>query len=258
MSIGVAAAPSLNAWRPMELQVVVFPVGPSGLPEEQWWREVAGQEPDESIRRRGERAYTGQLPDATLSLSVDPIKIAWAMRPRLDPENPPLSIPTLSAFPATRDRFIGLMTRWITDLCPPVKRMGFAGSMIQGAESHADAYRLLSRYLPSVEVDPESYDFLYRVNRKTQSNTAVPNLGINRLSMWSATRAVFFFQHITSGTETPATLTHLREPQFAVKVDLDINSDAERADSLPTENRLDLLNELAAFATQIAANGDRR
>jgi hypothetical protein len=258
MSTGLVERPILNAWQPMQLQLVVFPTLVIGLRQQEWWREVVGQEPEESRRTPQARTDNGTLADSSLSLTLDPSKITWTMAPRLDPDNPLLMMPTLAPFPESRDRFIELLTPWLRDTCPPIKRIGIAGSLLQEVESHADAYRLLNRYLPDVGIDPESSDFLYRVNRKRRSNTAIPDLQINRITVWSALKTASVIQTLNIGSATQPAPTNMGEPRFAAMLNLDVNSDAEREAELPRANRLELLGELTELATEIATFGDVR
>jgi hypothetical protein len=77
------------------------------------------------------------------------------------------------------------MTRWLELDLPTIKRISFAGKLIQRMPDRDSGYRRIAEYLPDVRLDPESTDFLYRVNRKRLSNSGTPDLLINRLSTWS-------------------------------------------------------------------------
>lgn len=257
MSTERGALPNPEVWRPMQLQLIVFPITPAVLAEQNWWRSVTGQEPAESNRKAFERTDSGVLPDCSLSVSIDPVKVSWAMTPRLDlPDLAATAPPTLSEFPQSAERLAALIASWLSDQCPPIKRVGLAGSLIQDAQSHADAYQLLDRYLPTVNVDPQSYDFQFRVNRKRNSNI-IDGLSVNRLTVWSALRVASFFQTINLGEEAQRAPTFIGPPRFAAMLGLDINSDSERADELPPAKRLDLFQELIGMANEIAAFGDK-
>jgi hypothetical protein len=256
MSTTTVVRPGPNAWRPVQLQLVLFPVGPTGSRQPEWWASVTGQEPEESRRKAHETTDTGTLADSSLSLTVDPTKITWTMTPLLDSDLPTSMIATLPSFPESRDRFIELMRPWLQDLCPTIKRIGFAGSLIQETASLADAYRLLGLYLPGVAIDPDSSDFLYRVNRKRRSNSAVPDLLINRITLWSALKAAAVVQTLNIGAATQPAPTAVGEPRYAAVLNLDVNSNAEREEELPQAAKLALLDELTAFAIEIASSGD--
>jgi hypothetical protein len=256
MSTEFETLPKLDVWRPMLLQLVLFPTSPNAG-DQKWWEGVTGQEPAESNRKGLERTDSGVLPDCALSVSIDPLKISWTMMPRTDSEELLATAPlTLRPFPESAERFVALMSPWLSDQCPPIKRLGFAGSLIQDSPSHPDAYRLLGCYLPAVKVDPNSYDFQYRINRKRPSKI-VQGLSINRLTLWSALKVSSFVQTVRLGEEPQAAPTIIGPSRFAAMVAFDVNSDGERPDDLPPLTRMDLFRELNTMAKEIAAFGDK-
>jgi hypothetical protein len=248
--------PDLDAWRPNQMQLIVFPMTPPVSTTQDWWGEVVGQEPTETVKRPHEKTETGSLADVSLTLTTDLLKIAWTMTPRIDPDNPPVTIPMLSPFPESRDRFVELMRPWVSTHFAPIKRLGFATFLIQDARSHADAYRLLGLYLPTVEVDPESFDFTYRVNRRRPSNSGIPDLSINRVAVWSAAKFSSVLGAVTLGSPIQLASLPVSQVQYKAMLSLDVNSDLERVDPLPQANQGRLFDELVELASQIATFGD--
>jgi len=251
MSTAPEELPSLDAWRPMQLQLIAFPVQTALAIDQDWWHFVAGQVPEESTKRRLERKDSGSLDGGSLTLTIEPTKITWALsaRPVFDDL---AEIPTLASYSESGERFACLMQTWLAEQCPPLKRLGFAGSLVQDAGSHADAYRSLAPYLPAVTIDPESFDFQYRVNRKRRSRT-IDGLLINRLTIWSALRSsAFSFQ---AAPEPSQTVQHA-PPRFAVLLNFDINSDGERTAEFPPTQQSDLFRECVELANEIARYGD--
>ena len=165
-------------------------------------------------------------------------------------------MPTLGPYPAIRDGFAELMRAWIRGPCPPIKRFAFTGLMIQEAGSHNDAYCLLQQYLPKVQIDPESTDFNYRINRRVRSATAAFDLPINRLATWSAAKFSVSARAFLPGGETEGVPVQVSPTQYAAIVQFDVNTDAERLEELPHDDLERLLNELIEFATAIASRGD--
>ncbi len=258
MSQERVARPDLDAWLPTQLQFVAFPMTPPVAITRDWWREATGEDPAESVKRPHEKTETGRFDGVALSVTADLIKISWTMAPRIEPGNPPLTIPTLDSFIGSRDRFVELMRGWISKQYLPIKRLGFGTVLIQNADSHADAYRLLGLYLPAVDVDPESFDFLYRVNRKRTSKSGIPNLQINRVSVWSAAKFSAMIQTMNMESPMQQTSTPFSEVQYKVVLNLDVNSDTEREIELPPENRDQLFEELVDQATEMATLGDTK
>jgi hypothetical protein len=77
------------------------------------------------------------------------------------------------------------MDQWLQH-CPPINRLAFTGSLLQPVDNHPAGYEILNRYMRWVEIDPQSSEFLYRINRRANS-TAVQGLDLNRLSTWHGT-----------------------------------------------------------------------
>jgi hypothetical protein len=138
-----AGTASADSWQIYQLQLVLFPIAPAVLAEQQWWRDLVQQEPEESTTKRHEKVTKGPVADGTLVLTVDLSKIAWALVPRVVSGELPLSLPILGRYSAVTTRFAELMRRWLAGRCPRIKRMGFVAAFLQTAPDHERAYRLL-------------------------------------------------------------------------------------------------------------------
>jgi hypothetical protein len=250
-----SVTPSLDSWQPNQLQIVVFPKTPMVGVHQRWWQQLTGRDPDETSTKKLESTVVGEFNEWSLVLTVDLLRIIWTLTPKTDPANPIISMPTLGAYLLARDAFLKPMKTWITSLCPPIKRMAFAGLLVQGAESHGDAYQLLQRYLiRTVQIDPASTDFQYRINRRTPSVRSA--LSINRLSTWSALKVAVSARAFIPGHEQSFTRHQVFEDQYGALLQLDINTDAEREDEIPGGERPALLDELVSHADSLASTGD--
>ena len=239
------------------MQLVLFPTIQPVSVTQDWWREVIGHDPTESVKRPHEKIEAGDADDILVVLTTDIVKISWTITRRIDVANPPMAVPTFDSFTDSRDRFVRLMRPWVSTQPVPIKRMGFVTNLFQDSQSHVDAYSLLARYLPRVEVDPESFDFTYRVNRRRPSNSGIPDLLINRVSIWSAMKIQSIFGAF-SGPGLQHTLLPVSDTHYKAVLNLDINSDSDRVDALPQGNLAELFDELIALATEIATFGDLR
>jgi len=130
-----------------------------------------------------------------------------------------------------------------------ITRLAFGAELLLPMPDKQSSYVTLNDLLHSVDVDQNSSDFQYFINRKRNSNI-VTNVEINRLSQWSAlvSRKITFSQNISS-------LQQLSET-FACRLILDINT-------IPTDqfylsvNNLDALYlELVKLGEEIAEYGD--
>jgi hypothetical protein len=258
MVTGVEVGLKPNVWRPTQLQLLLFPTSPPSMMHHEWWQGVMQDTPDETLKKRHEFTQMGTLGDNSVNLTADLVKLVWTISPRINAEEAPTTIPTLGTFAEAVESFVKLFRDWITNGSPPIKRLGFATSLILPATDHAEAYRFLGEWLdPVVQVDPSSSDFLYRVNRKRLSTSGIADLTINRISIWSAAKFSIAAHVIQPGSiETPQTI-QLMPTQYSVMLSLDINSDGERENELPRSELRQLLEELVRLADEIGTYGDR-
>ena len=148
------------------------------------------------------------------------------------------------------------MNRWLTlDSCPEIQRVAFGAVLLSPVDSKVSGYRQLAAYLPSVTIDPEhSTDLLYQINRPRESATGIPDLKINRLSKWSVA------QISTAGLVLePTRILYHDVPQayLACRLELDINTAAERREPLPRETVSNVWQELLNLGMEIVIDGDQ-
>jgi hypothetical protein len=245
----------LNEWLTLNLQLIVFPTDPAAALRENWWERLTRETTYETRRKKTERIDAGQYNDLHLAVATDLQKIAWTIDTQIRVDDLPESLPTIGCYPAIRDRFREMMTPWLNEDCPPIKRIAFAGVLALPVSDHEAAYRRLDEYLVAVQVDPASSDFNYRVNRKKPSDLNIPGLIVNRLNTWSALKMQTAFQVAAQLDIPPSTV--FRNEYYACMLQFDVNTSADYADPLPHEMLPDLFRELISKATEIAEQGDR-
>jgi hypothetical protein len=148
------------------------------------------------------------------------------------------------------------MVRWLEGLDRPIKRLAFAGVLVQPAQDRRSAYERLNQYLQWVEIDPDSSDFLYRINRPRQSRSGVAGLTINRLATWGAMTFTRHRQIMLAGS--PYTQQQTRSESHACMLEFDVNTSGERQDPLPREQLGSVFGELVDLTLGIAREGDPR
>lgn len=149
--------------------------------------------------------------------------------------------------------FRSLMEKWLPH-CPPIHRLAFTASLLQSVPDHQAGYRMLDRYLRWVEIDPQSSEFLYRINRRAIS-AVVQGMNINRLSTWLVGKFAVLMRVIEGGH--PEQQIEPTE-KFAFAVELDINTAPEFKGSLPHADLLRIFAELVTAGVEIATRGDAR
>jgi hypothetical protein len=247
--------PDVAAWHAQYLRIIAFPVESPLSIQQTWWRDVAGYESETVTRKTQKREESGTYEGCGLILEVDPFRVKWTVSPHVDPENLPDQLPTLGPLTARRDWLIALMRRWL-QTAPSIKRLAFAGSLLQFVDCREDGYLLLDRYLRHTTVDPSTSDFMYRVNRRKQSQTGITGLEINRLCTWAcATFSVGIRAH--SGLTGETADIRIQEDRNACMLEFDVNTVPESSGpELPGERLADVLVELIDYCTEVAAVGD--
>jgi len=249
--------PDRMEWCARHLRMIAFPVEPQLTAEQNWWAELTGSQPEATLRKPQKREDSGTFQGVALTVEVDPFRVKWTVAPRIDADNFPDEFPTLGRAFERRDWLIDVMGRWLTD-CPPIKRLAFAANLLQFVDSREEAYSRLNKYLLSVEVDPDSSDFMYRVNRRRESQTGIEGLRINRLCTWAAAKLSFGLYAVSQGTGESQNVS-IKEDQNACVLELDVNTVPDfPGPQLPKDTLLQIYTELVDVGLETAELGDCR
>jgi hypothetical protein len=244
-----------TAWLCESVRVTALWPMPEPVGSDLTWEAVAGAPPElkEDHPRRGTHRERGPLDEerAILELQTAPGRVDWLLTAPLDAmvtevvsSFPSIGSPkdALSLFEATvfnkaaraysAPRFaLGLVaTRPATDL----------------DAAHSELAKLLVSMKPKLS---GAHDFLYQINRPRPS-LSISGLGVNRLSRWSAVLATSVVLQ-TTGAASAA-----RSVIAGTRVELDMNSAADRTQPIPEPSRVPLLKEFAQLALEILERGD--
>ena len=247
--------PDATEWHAQYLRAIAFTVDSHVSDDQNWWRDVTGSDPETSTRKPQSRVDSGVVEGSSLVLEVNPLRVQWTLSPHLDPENLPTSFPTLGPVHQRRGPFTELVSRWLQD-APAIKRLAFAGNLLQFAHTREECYKRLDQYLSHTDVDPSTSDFMYRVNRRRASGTGIPELDVNRLCTWACV-TLSFGMHVQSLPSGDSRDVSIGEDQHACTLELDINTVPDSAGAeLPQDRLTDILVELAEYGLEIAEIGD--
>ncbi len=248
--------PALTAWETMEVGLIAFPRQPIPTNHD-WWRELTGGADCTTTTKRFERTDEGVYQGRALSFISDPLRLTWKISTAFDPtSDTALSRPpTAGPFVEVREWFVELMARWLPQ-CPPIGRLAFVGRLVLPTTTREESYDLLGHYLKAVQVDRDSREFQYRINRPRQSSSGIPGLTINRLTTWSSLMLNVHIQ--VHPTTDPTTVTPVGANTFrGCLLQLDINTDPDVRE-LPGESVPSLWQELVELGSEIAEHGDIR
>lgn len=246
----------INDWQVESMRLSAFradPVLPDG---ESHWQELTGELPDEIRSQPQQPLITeeGNFSSGRLRVEASHSRIDWRLFPRI--EDSSSEFPSLGQFGDVVGDFRGLMLNWLSK-CPRVSRIAYGGVLLLSAVSREDAYLKLDQFLPTVEVDPNtSRDFLYRVNRRRESQSGPDALQINRLSTWAAVQITVAGFDLHQSGRIMTYPSPVAQSKHMCRLELDINTIGDYVLEDDKAQLRDLFEELVNLGVEIAVDGD--
>lgn len=239
-----------DQWLTESLRITVFPCRLEDIGSELDWEKLLGESPEsiEDQPRNKFKISRGPFGKGQLVHARYPDRIELIYVSSIGP-SPMEAFPNLGPMASSLDTFSPIALTWIEGL-PPIKRIAFGPTLIRPVESHKEAYEYLGSLLHHVSVDAASSDFSYQINRPRRSKVK-PDLKINRLSRWNAIKLRGLR---VVGVEVALTIP-LQE-KYAARVEMDINTDQDLTDELPSRELPALFNELVELSREILKAGD--
>ncbi len=119
--------------------------------------------------------------------------------------------------------------------------------------SELEGLEILSPSIVGLKLPLSARDFLYRVNHPYESHT-INGVNINRLATWSVGQVqLIHFQINPDGSQVQQIIS--KDP-WAIRLELDINTDQTVQLGANSELLRNLMNELAAIAVGVALGGE--
>ena len=219
-------------WKTESLRLTVFPhPNQQFVNRTSWWADVVDSDPETITEQPRNAVYqaTGPLTDdAQLLLNVQPERIDWQLSAS-DKQRETGGLPTISSLDKTSAIIIPRLEKWLQSGCPKCQRIAWGAVLLRQVQSKAEGYHLLSNYLKDVTIDADnSSDFSYSINRPRKFSSG--EITINRVSRWSVINyKIFRISDIGSGGGS-LVLDPLRDGNPACRLELDINTNADRPD----------------------------
>lgn len=218
------------------------------------WKAIAGDaETSAEIenKKSNEVVITGPLENHTLRIVSGPTKGDIILIPG-SIQNPNLPPHIGEALPSI-EQFSGWISRYLTSgELSETNRIAFGAHLTKVCDDLDNTRKEIKNYLPFLTLENASAgDLIYQINRPVQSRV-IPKLLINRLTTWKQLQQ--FALTVRPGIDAvPSTET---QSLFVFQAVLDINTDAERSESLPSDEIQGMFTELIERGTEILENGD--
>ena len=242
----------ITDWKVQSLRLTAFLSPSARVGEQDWWTMLTGDIPDSKISQpkigvqKQEGKFKNEKVDGQLVLTVQPSRIDWQL---ISLEVPDSGFPAIGLFAESVESFSELIVQWLHN-APSIQRLAFGAILNQSTASSQEGYEKLSKYL-TFDLDKDSSEFLYQINRPRKSQNLNLDLIINRLSRWSVNLLAGL---ILSPNEMSG--YSLRLPDFALSLELDINTAADFSGELHPYKLSEIFQELVKLGQEVANKGD--
>lgn len=238
----------MTNWKLEALRLTVFPrIPPKPEDVATWWESTIGSKPeiDRVNNVTGERTQEGNYLNGRLILEARADRIDWNLVPFLN-----TFPPTLGEIEETHNSFRDAFYNWLEGGNISIRRFALGSINNRSCSDHAEAYNFLDSKLPFVQLDPNSFDFNYQINRPRFIQTSFNSeFKINRLSKWIAIKGIFEKQ-------TPEQAAAVEHKFYAARCEFDINTDADFLDEIPTADAKAIFGNCFEFSQEILIAGD--
>ena len=242
------ALPELAGWKTESLRVSFIANEPVTAAGKNWWQAATGSPPEMVATKpnTSEHSESGVFRDGRLEMRVSFNRVDWLYTPIMSPGS---TEPFLGLAADTLGSLHDLLNNWLGIDKTPYVRIAFGPTMLYPVGDIVEGNRVIMAYLPFIQADPEKlFDAFFQVNYKGRS-IIVNDLVINRLNKFMSV-AVQVLNIV--GQSIPIIQT-----SYYCRTELDFSTDAERVQPIPSEQRFDLVGELAAACREMISNGVR-
>lgn len=246
---------SSTKWNVSLLRFTLFP-HQNYEHDNEWWMKIFGYSPDNYNfdRKINRHHYESDFQEGLMNLDLNPLRIDFNYFANKLTTFTQVCDLNLGLIEDVIPKFISSINNFLNlENCPNAQRIAFGSTFFIGTKSRKTGYKVLSQYLPKIEIDPEnSRDFLYQINRRRPSSV-IDGLLINRLTKWLV---VQYQTGLIPDPNTGQRPLSFDEKEYSVNVDLDINSQPDYNSVITPKTQSTLLDEFVMLSKEIAEKGD--
>jgi hypothetical protein len=248
----------MDDWLAQQLRLSLFSMEPFPTAESSWTALTGQTEAENRVGVPGGRQYSGKHFGGLLALTIAGQRLDVVLA--VDPANVMASADGVAVFPSVgpwkelSESFVTSVVSFLSSQQSPIVRIAFGASLLGRSETREQAYGNLAKLLASVDVDVENMrELIFRINWPQKSGV-VPDLLLNRITGWGAITISINYMQIGSGV----TVTSSSDEQpFAVSLDMDHNTAADRKEPFQNAQLVPIFRELVTLAAQNASSGER-
>lgn len=216
------------------------------------WGALIGKDPETQITKPQQSLLSeaGPWGPGILAININPIRVDFVLRtrPPKGDEPPPESLGDFDEVIDAYDEKIRMLLE--LDQLPPLTRLAYGAVLRIPVGTMVDAMNLLNDFLPAVDIDPESSDLTYRINRKRTLHVGEKDIVFNRLNTWRIIRSGFISIDLVSKGAL-----HSQDTNLAAILELDIST-APSKEPFGREELNPIYSTLRNLGTEIAEKGD--
>lgn len=251
-------SPMSDEWYAESLRLSFL--GMTGWKSREIFSEIAGTPPAQINAQPPLQLYqeTGNISEAYLSVTqqtgrIDTVLADQPTRNTYDPTAPDYK-PLFSIGPLKDgiEMFDAISSK-TTSLVSDATRVAYALTLIRQMASVREAMLFLSKYLPTVDFDPDvDLDLTFQINRQTRDNKG---LLINRFARWDTIQVASLRMSIGGPPISPIPTA---PPIFAARLYVDISTDINNTTPFTGTELSELVDEIRIYAIAIAEKGDSK
>jgi hypothetical protein len=243
---------NLKIWKIESLRLSVFYSAPDNVDSEKWYEKCLSVTPEKTELRRAEgiQIDTGVVDGQRCTLQVQQGRADW----NLSREFALDAIEGDLGASHEAGKLFRVFFDWVAELRSVVRiAVGVVCKFPTDDKNHS--YRVLQSFLPDLNIDLESSEFGYKINRPRKIDLLnSESMLINRISAWGALMQRRLVQQVIPGEIQFKVASE--KSSHSVVCEVDISTDAIRTEVIDPSYRVFILERLVDLSLEIFEKGD--
>jgi hypothetical protein len=247
---GAAAKAPEYPWLTEMVRITAFPMPGMTLVPKRWNEIFAGEEPDQILRQPTmPHLEGGPFNGDRLSISHSPARFDMVVSPTA-PSTPSTELLHIEDLDVVFDRLL-IPAKHALKPDAPIQRIALGAVRMLPISAVRDSHEVFKRFVPQITNIPDNAtDLAFQINIPVLLNDPIPTLVVNRLLKLQDAAI-----QLLGVTPAPTSVVPVMPTRFAVRLELDINTAAERPNPLPNDLVPELLTKLVGIVKTLIHPG---